>query len=162
MRKVVAALAALAAIVLVVAAVVLSQGPSGAKGGVRAEYKVVPADGKAPSAQVLADIRAIVERRAIAADPEDERRELAALYRGRGIEPALADELSVKMMRDPELALETHARCNLHNGADARRRTAYAVPLRRPARCRRPQPPLEVRFVAVARSPLVTREDRRA
>ena len=51
-----------------------------------------------------------VERRAIAADPEDERRELAALYRGRGIEPALADELSVKMMRDPELALETHAR----------------------------------------------------
>ena len=51
-----------------------------------------------------------VERRAIAADPEDERRELAALYRSRGIEPELADELSVKMMRDPELALETHAR----------------------------------------------------
>jgi len=69
-RKVVAALAALAAIVLVVAAVVLSQGPSGAKGGVRAEYKVVPADGKAPSAQVLADIRAIVERRAIASGIE--------------------------------------------------------------------------------------------
>ena len=44
------------------------------------------------------------------ADPEDERRELAALYRSRGIEPDLADELSVKMMRDPDLALETHAR----------------------------------------------------
>jgi VIT1/CCC1 family predicted Fe2+/Mn2+ transporter len=51
-----------------------------------------------------------VERRAIAADPEDERRELAALYRSRGIESDLADELSGKMMRDPDVALETHAR----------------------------------------------------
>ena len=51
-----------------------------------------------------------VERRAIQADPEDERQELAALYRSRGIEAALADELSVKMMRNPDLALETHAR----------------------------------------------------
>jgi len=51
-----------------------------------------------------------VERRAILADPEDERRELAALYRSRGIEPDLADELSGKMMRNPDLALETHAR----------------------------------------------------
>jgi VIT1/CCC1 family predicted Fe2+/Mn2+ transporter len=51
-----------------------------------------------------------VERRAILADPEDERRELAALYRSRGVEPDMADELSVKMMRDPDLALETHAR----------------------------------------------------
>jgi vacuolar iron transporter family protein len=51
-----------------------------------------------------------VERQAIAAEPEDERRELAALYRSRGIEADLADELSVKMMQDPDLALETHAR----------------------------------------------------
>jgi VIT1/CCC1 family predicted Fe2+/Mn2+ transporter len=51
-----------------------------------------------------------VERRAILADPEDERRELAALYRSRGVESAMAEELSVKMMRDPDLALETHAR----------------------------------------------------
>jgi VIT1/CCC1 family predicted Fe2+/Mn2+ transporter len=51
-----------------------------------------------------------VERRAIQADPEDERRELAALYRSRGIEEDLAEELSGKMMRSPELALETHAR----------------------------------------------------
>ncbi|HEY4929100.1 MAG TPA: VIT1/CCC1 transporter family protein [Acidimicrobiales bacterium] len=51
-----------------------------------------------------------VERRAILSDPEDERRELAALYRSRGIEPAMAEELSVKMMRNPDLALETHAR----------------------------------------------------
>ena len=51
-----------------------------------------------------------VERRAILADPEDERRELAALYRSRGIEDDLADELSVRMMKDPDVALETHAR----------------------------------------------------
>jgi len=51
-----------------------------------------------------------VERRAILADPEVERRELAALYRSRGVEPGMAEELSVKMMRDPDLALETHAR----------------------------------------------------
>ena len=51
-----------------------------------------------------------VERQSILADPENERRELAALYRSRGIEADLADELSVKMMRNPELALETHAR----------------------------------------------------
>ena len=51
-----------------------------------------------------------VEREAIASDPEDERRELAALYRARGIEADLAEELSVKMMRSPEIALETHAR----------------------------------------------------
>jgi VIT1/CCC1 family predicted Fe2+/Mn2+ transporter len=49
-----------------------------------------------------------VERQAILADPEDERRELAALYRSRGVEPDVADELSGKMMRDPDL--ETHAR----------------------------------------------------
>ena len=51
-----------------------------------------------------------VEREAIHLDPEDERRELAAIYRSRGLDTAMADELSVKMMRDPELALETHAR----------------------------------------------------
>jgi VIT1/CCC1 family predicted Fe2+/Mn2+ transporter len=51
-----------------------------------------------------------VERQAILTDPEDERRELAALYRSRGVEAAMAEELSVKMMRDPDLALETHAR----------------------------------------------------
>jgi vacuolar iron transporter family protein len=51
-----------------------------------------------------------VEREAIHHDPEDERRELAAIYRSRGLDRAMADELSVKMMRDPELALETHAR----------------------------------------------------
>lgn len=51
-----------------------------------------------------------VERQAIRHDPEDERRELAAIYESRGIDPALAEELSAKMMSNPELALETHAR----------------------------------------------------
>jgi len=51
-----------------------------------------------------------VERQAISHDPEDERRELAGIYRSRGLDADMADELSVKMMSDPELALETHAR----------------------------------------------------
>jgi VIT1/CCC1 family predicted Fe2+/Mn2+ transporter len=51
-----------------------------------------------------------VERQAIRRDPEIERRELAAIYESRGIDSEMAKELSVKMMRDPELALETHAR----------------------------------------------------
>jgi VIT1/CCC1 family predicted Fe2+/Mn2+ transporter len=51
-----------------------------------------------------------VERQAIHHDPEDERRELAAIYESRGLDSGLAEELSVKMMRSPELALETHAR----------------------------------------------------
>jgi VIT1/CCC1 family predicted Fe2+/Mn2+ transporter len=51
-----------------------------------------------------------VERQAIRRDPEIEQRELAAIYESRGIDSDMAKELSVKMMRDPELALETHAR----------------------------------------------------
>ena len=51
-----------------------------------------------------------VERQAIRRDPEVERRELAAIYESRGIDAAMAEELSVKMMRDPDIALETHAR----------------------------------------------------
>ncbi|HEX2274284.1 MAG TPA: VIT1/CCC1 transporter family protein [Acidimicrobiales bacterium] len=42
--------------------------------------------------------------------PEGERRELAAIYRSRGIDPEAADHLAAEMMRDPEVALETHAR----------------------------------------------------
>ncbi len=51
-----------------------------------------------------------VERQAIRHDPEDERRELVSIYKSRGLDSDMAEELSVKMMRDPELALETHAR----------------------------------------------------
>jgi vacuolar iron transporter family protein len=51
-----------------------------------------------------------VERRSIAASPEDEQQELREIFEGRGIEPDLAERLSIDLMRDPDLALRTHAR----------------------------------------------------
>jgi len=51
-----------------------------------------------------------VERVEIQRRPESETRELAEIYRSRGVAPETANELAREMMRDPELALETHAR----------------------------------------------------
>jgi VIT1/CCC1 family predicted Fe2+/Mn2+ transporter len=51
-----------------------------------------------------------LERVEIERRPENERRELAHIYRSRGVDPKMADDLATEMMRDPELALETHAR----------------------------------------------------
>lgn len=51
-----------------------------------------------------------IERAAQAANPELERFELAKIYQDRGMEPELALELAEEMMRDPEVALEVHAR----------------------------------------------------
>lgn len=51
-----------------------------------------------------------IERREIRRHPSAEQRELAHLYESRGLEPDLAAELSAAMMRDPETALDTHAR----------------------------------------------------
>jgi VIT1/CCC1 family predicted Fe2+/Mn2+ transporter len=51
-----------------------------------------------------------LERREIHLRPEGERRELAHIYESRGIEGPLAHELATEMMRDPEVALDTHAR----------------------------------------------------
>lgn len=51
-----------------------------------------------------------LERIEIGRRPEGERRELAGIYRSRGVAPDVADELASHMMRDPDLALETHAR----------------------------------------------------
>ena len=51
-----------------------------------------------------------VERRALAEEPELERAELIGIYRSKGIDEELASELASVMMRNPELALETHAR----------------------------------------------------
>ena len=42
--------------------------------------------------------------------PESERRELVQIYRSRGVEPDTAEKLASEMMRNHELALETHAR----------------------------------------------------
>lgn len=51
-----------------------------------------------------------VERTEIRRRPMAEMRELAHLYESRGVEPAMAKELALVMMRDPETALDTHAR----------------------------------------------------
>ncbi len=51
-----------------------------------------------------------LERREIRRNPNVERQELAAIYASRGVEPDVAEELAAQMMRDPELALEAHAR----------------------------------------------------
>lgn len=50
------------------------------------------------------------ERLELHRHPTAERRELARLYERRGIDPDMAHELAGAMMRDPEMALETHAR----------------------------------------------------
>ena len=51
-----------------------------------------------------------VERQAIADSPVAEQKELRDLFISRGIELDLAERLSVDLMRDPDLALRTHAR----------------------------------------------------
>jgi VIT1/CCC1 family predicted Fe2+/Mn2+ transporter len=51
-----------------------------------------------------------VERRSLAASPNEEREELRSLFEARGIDPGLADRLATDLMRDPDLALRTHAR----------------------------------------------------
>lgn len=51
-----------------------------------------------------------VERRAIEDSPEAEQMELRDLFVSRGIDPSLAERLSKDLMRDPDMALRTHAR----------------------------------------------------
>jgi VIT1/CCC1 family predicted Fe2+/Mn2+ transporter len=51
-----------------------------------------------------------IERRALARTPERERRELAALYRSRGVDGTTADQMAKQVMANPEVALEVHAR----------------------------------------------------
>ena len=51
-----------------------------------------------------------MERLELKRRPESERQELVALYRSRGIDEEVAEDLATAMMRDPEVALETHAR----------------------------------------------------
>lgn len=57
---------------------------------------------------VLAELD--VERRELRRHPQDELRELSELYASRGVDPELAAEVSKQLMRDPEQALEIHAR----------------------------------------------------
>jgi VIT1/CCC1 family predicted Fe2+/Mn2+ transporter len=51
-----------------------------------------------------------VERLSIAQSPDAEREELKGMFIARGIEEDLAERLAVDLMRDPDLALRTHAR----------------------------------------------------
>ena len=50
------------------------------------------------------------ERLELAANPADEQAELAALYKMRGVESALADEVARQLSRSPEEALRIHVR----------------------------------------------------
>ncbi|MFI7317370.1 VIT1/CCC1 transporter family protein [Streptomyces venezuelae] len=51
-----------------------------------------------------------VERHELRKHPQDEERELAELYVSRGVEPGLAREVARQLSKDPEQALEIHAR----------------------------------------------------
>jgi vacuolar iron transporter family protein len=51
-----------------------------------------------------------IEREAQRANPELERLELAKIYESRGMDPEVASDLATAMMRDPDVALEVHAR----------------------------------------------------
>jgi VIT1/CCC1 family predicted Fe2+/Mn2+ transporter len=51
-----------------------------------------------------------VERRALERHPKGETAELRGMYERRGIDPVVAGDMANEVMRDPELALETHAR----------------------------------------------------
>ncbi|WP_328298131.1 VIT1/CCC1 transporter family protein [Streptomyces sp. NBC_00435] len=57
---------------------------------------------------VLAELD--IERQQLRKHPTDEMEELAELYVSRGVEPALAREVAMQLSRDPEQALEIHAR----------------------------------------------------
>ncbi|MGP3977451.1 VIT1/CCC1 transporter family protein [Streptomyces sp. 8N114] len=51
-----------------------------------------------------------IERRELRRSPREEVRELAALYESRGVDPGLAMKVARQLHRDPEQALEIHAR----------------------------------------------------
>jgi VIT1/CCC1 family predicted Fe2+/Mn2+ transporter len=62
------------------------------------------------SQRELVEAELDVERRQLRKHPKDEEAELAALYESRGVEPGLAQEVARQLSRDPEQALEIHAR----------------------------------------------------
>jgi vacuolar iron transporter family protein len=62
------------------------------------------------SQRELVEAELEVERRELRKHPKDEEKELAALYEARGVEPKLAREVARQLSRDPEQALEIHAR----------------------------------------------------
>lgn len=59
--------------------------------------------------------------------PEAERRELAQIYRSRGVDEATAEQLATALSRDPDLALQTHAREELGIDPDSLGQPARAA-----------------------------------
>lgn len=59
-----------------------------------------------------------IERRSLADNPEAETRELAAIYRDRGLDPDQAAQVAEGVMADPDVALDVHAREELGVAAD--------------------------------------------
>lgn len=51
-----------------------------------------------------------LEAHELGSDAETERVELAEIYRRKGLSAELADEIATELMRDPKVALDTHAR----------------------------------------------------
>ena len=51
-----------------------------------------------------------LEAHEIGTEPDEEREELAELYERKGISPEVAQTIATELMRDPEVALQTHAR----------------------------------------------------
>ncbi len=68
------------------------------------EYTSVASQGELAKAEVE------VERRELVRAPEAERRELAELYIARGLDENLAHQVAAQLSRDPDQALEIHAR----------------------------------------------------
>ena len=63
-----------------------------------------------------------VEREELADEPEAERRELAAMYRARGVPPGDAETVARILSANASVALDTHARLELGIDPDARGR----------------------------------------
>ena len=51
-----------------------------------------------------------LEANELSNDPDSEREELSEIYEGKGFSPELAARVASELMRDPKVALETHAR----------------------------------------------------
>ena len=51
-----------------------------------------------------------IEKREIAEDPQGELKELELIYRSKGMPDAAAAKLASQVMKDPEVALDTHAK----------------------------------------------------
>ena len=69
--------------------------------------------------QELAERELQVERQELAEEPEAERRELAAMYRARGVPAADAETVARILMANDRVALDTHARLELGIDPDA-------------------------------------------